>query len=132
MKITKEARQLSRQLFRLSLTDNRLDRAKVTSIVDTVLTKKPRHYMGALEAYQRLLRLEIAKRHAVIESASSLSETTSASVVDSLKQKYGADLTVEFKVNPELIAGMRVRVGSDVLDGSVRSRLARSLFLLPP
>jgi F-type H+-transporting ATPase subunit delta len=125
MKITKEARQLSRQLFRLSLTDNRLDRAKVTSIVDTVLTKKPRHYMGALEAYQRLLRLEIAKRHAVIESASSLSETTSASVVDSLKQKYGADLTVEFKVNPELIAGMRVRVGSDVLDGSVRSRLAR-------
>jgi F-type H+-transporting ATPase subunit delta len=125
MKITKEARQLSRQLFRLSLTDNRLDRAKVTAIVQTVLTQKPRHYLGALEAYQRLLRLEIDKRHAVIESASSLSQATSSSVVDSLKQKHGDDLTVEFKVNPELIAGMRIRVGSDVLDGSVRSRLAR-------
>jgi F-type H+-transporting ATPase subunit delta len=125
MKITKEARQLSRQLFRLSLTDNRLDRAKVTSIVQTVLTQKPRHYLGALEAYQRLLRLEIDKRHAVIESAAALSEDTSSSVVNTLKQKYGDDMTVEFKVNPDLIAGMRIRIGSDVLDGSVRSRLAR-------
>jgi F-type H+-transporting ATPase subunit delta len=125
MKITKEARQLSRQLFRLSLTDDRLDRAKVSSIVQTVITQKPRHYLGALEAYQRLLRLEIAKRHAVVESASSLSDEISSSVVDSLKAKYGDDLTTEFKVNPDLIAGMRIRVGSDVLDGSVRNRLAR-------
>ena len=125
MKITKEARQLSRQLFRLSLTDDRLDRAKVSSIVQTVLAEKPRHYLGALEAYQRLLRLEIAKRHAVIETASSLSRETSLRVVDSLKSKYGDDLTTEFKINPELIGGMRIRVGSDVLDGSVRNRLAR-------
>jgi F-type H+-transporting ATPase subunit delta len=125
MKITKEARQLSRQLFRLSLTDDQLDRAKVSSIVQTVLTEKPRHYLGALEAFQRLLRLEIAKRHAVIETASSLSRETSSRVVDSLKSKYGEDLTTEFKINPELIGGMRIRVGSDVLDGSVRSRLTR-------
>jgi F-type H+-transporting ATPase subunit delta len=125
MKITKEARQLSRQLFRLSLTDDRLDRAKVNSIVQTVLAEKPRHYLGALEAYQRLLRLEIAKRHAVIETASSLSQETSLRVVDSLKSKYGDDLTTEFKINPELIGGMRIRVGSDVLDGSVRNRLTR-------
>jgi F-type H+-transporting ATPase subunit delta len=125
MKITKEARQLSRQLFRLSLTDDRLDRAKVSSIVQTVLAEKPRHYLGALEAYQRLLRLEIAKRHAVIETASSLNQETSRRVVESLKSKYGDDLTTEFKINPELIGGMRIRVGSDVLDGSVRNRLAR-------
>ena len=67
MKITKEARRLSRQLFRLSLTDGALDRAKVSSIVQSVITEKPRHYMGALEDFQRLLRLEMAKRHAVIE-----------------------------------------------------------------
>ena len=125
MKITKEARQLSRQLFRLSFSDNKLDRAKVTSIVQTVLTEKPRHYLGALDAYQRLLRLEIAKRHAVIESANSLSPVTTAAIVDSLKKKYGDDLTTDFQVNPDLIAGMRIRVGSDVLDGSVRTRLAR-------
>lgn len=125
MKITKEARKLSRQLFRLSLTDHRIDRAKVSSLVQSLITEKPRHYVGGLEAFQRLLRLELAKRHATIESAAPLSEQTSSAVVTSLKQKYGDDLTTEFKVSPELIGGMRIKVGSDVLDGSVRERLAR-------
>ncbi len=125
MKISKEARRLSRQLFRLSLTDGALDRAKVSSIVQTVITEKPRHYVGALEDLQRLIRLEMAKRHAVIESAVALSPETSESIVNNLKQKYGQDLTTEFAVNPELIGGMRIKLGSDVWDGSVRSRLAR-------
>jgi F-type H+-transporting ATPase subunit delta len=125
MKITKEARKLSRQLFHLSLTDNRIDRAKVSSLVQTMIAEKPRHYLGALEAFQRLVRLEMAKRHAVIESAAPLGEQTSSAVLSNLKQKYGDDLTTEFKVNPELIGGMRIKVGSDVWDGSVRQRLAR-------
>lgn len=124
MKITKEARNLSRKLFRLSLTDDRLDRAKVSSLVQSVLTEKPRHYQGALESYQRLLRLEMEKRHAVIESATALNDGTANAIVSSLKQKYGDDLTTEFSVNPELIGGMRIKIGSDVWDGSVRQRLA--------
>lgn len=124
MKITKEARRLSSNLFRMSLTDGHLDRAKVASVVQAVINEKPRHYMGALESYQRLVRLEIAKRHARIESAAPLSPETSESVVNNLKQKYGQDLTTEFAVNPDLIGGMRIKIGSDVFDGSVRNRLA--------
>ena len=125
MKISKEARQLSRQFLRLSLTDGALDRVKVNGVVQSVINQKPRHYVGALEDFQRLLRLEIAKRHAVIESAAPLPQETSESVVNNLKQKYGQDVTTEFKVNPDLIGGMRVKIGSDVFDGSVRNRLAR-------
>ncbi len=125
MRITKEARRLSRQLFRLSLTDGALDRAKVSSIVQSVISEKPRHYVAALENYQRLLRLEMAKRHAVIESAVALSPETSESIVNNLKQKYGQDLTTEFTVNAALIGGMRIKLGSDVRDGSVKNRLAR-------
>ena len=124
MKISKEARRLSGQLFRLSLTDGRLDRAKVSSVVQAVIKDKPRHYLGALESFQRLVRLEIAKRHATIESAAELSPETNQTVVDNLTQKYGQDLTTEFVVNPDLIGGMRVKIGSDVFDGSVRNRLA--------
>ena len=35
------------------------------------------------------------------------------------------DLTTNFIVNPELLGGMRIRVGSDVWDSSVRNRLQR-------
>jgi F-type H+-transporting ATPase subunit delta len=45
--------------------------------------------------------------------------------VANLKKKYGGDLTAEFVVNPQLLGGMRIRVGSDVWDGSVRNRLER-------
>jgi F-type H+-transporting ATPase subunit delta len=37
---------------------------------------------------------------------------------------YGGALKTSFAVNPTLIGGMRVKVGSDVFDGSVRARLA--------
>ena len=43
----------------------------------------------------------------------------------SLAEKYGDDLSFEFKVNPGLLGGMRVRVGNDVWDGSVKTRLDR-------
>ena len=34
-------------------------------------------------------------------------------------------MTTEFKTNPALIGGLRIQVGSDVVDASVRSRLDR-------
>ena len=125
MKINKEIRQLSRQLMRASFTDGRLDQGKIGSLVDSIITKKPRHYLDVLENYRRLLRLEVEKRRARVESASDLSPETSAHIVENLKRKYGQDLIAEFSVNPELLGGMRIRVGSDVWDGTVRNRLER-------
>ena len=125
MKINKEIRQLSRQLLRASIVDGQLDRGKISSVVRLLTEKKPRHYVDILENYKRLIRLEVEKRHARVESATLLNPETNSRVVKSLKKKYGEDLTTEFVVNPELLGGMRIRVGSDVWDGSVRNRLER-------
>ena len=65
------------------------------------------------------------KRHARIESASELSTDMSTRITKNLQKKYGKDVTTEFVVNPQLLGGMRIRVGSDVWDGSVRNRLER-------
>jgi F-type H+-transporting ATPase subunit delta len=125
MKINKEIRQLSRKLLRDSFTDGQLDRGRIGSLVQSLIEKKPRHYIAILKNYERLIRLEEEKRHARIESASELSSDIDARIVTSLKKKYGNDLTTEFIVNPQLLGGMRIRVGSDVWDGSVRNRLER-------
>ena len=42
-----------------------------------------------------------------------------------LKKKYGPQISTEFTVVPELLGGMKTRVGSDVWDGSVKNRLER-------
>jgi len=125
MKINKEIRQLSRGMLRASFTDAQLDKGKISALVQSLVTKKPRHYIDVLQHYKRLLRLEIEKRHARIESAMKLDAQTSTQVVDRLKLKYGNDLTADFEVDPALLGGLRVRVGSDVWDGTLRNRLER-------
>ncbi|MEP7014851.1 MAG: ATP synthase F1 subunit delta [Verrucomicrobiota bacterium] len=125
MKINKEIRRLSREMMRSSFTGGRLDNGKIASLVQSLIAKKPRHGVEVLQDYARLLRLEIGKRHAKIESSSELTPEISAKIVERLKKKYGDELTTEFRVDPTLLGGMRVRVGSDVWDGSVRNRLER-------
>jgi F-type H+-transporting ATPase subunit delta len=125
MKINKAIRRLSRALLRASFIDGQLDRGKITSLVDSLIAKKPRHYIDILENYKRLLRLEVEKRRARIESASEMSSQAASKIFSSLKRRYGNDLSAEFVVKPELLGGMRVRVGSDVWDGTVRNRLQR-------
>jgi len=125
MKINKEIRQLSREMLRASFTDGQLDTGRISSLVDSIIAKKPRHYIDVLKNYRRLLRLELEKREAKIETANEVDSTTSSQLVTNLKKKYGSDLTAEFVVKPELLGGMRIRVGSDVWDGTVRNRLER-------
>ena len=125
MKINKEVRQLSRQMLRASFTDGQLDSGRISSLVDSLIARKPRNYIAVLKNYRRLLRLELDKRRARIETASDVESTISSELIANLKRKYGGDLTTEFVVNPQLLGGLRIRVGNDVWDGTVRNRLER-------
>ena len=125
MKINKEIRRLSRELLRASFTDGQLDPGRIRSLIDSLIDRKPRNYIGVLKNYRRLLRLELEKRSARIETASEIGSTIGSELVANLKKKYGGDLTAEFVVDPQLLGGMRIRVGNDVWDGTVRGRLER-------
>ena len=125
MKINKEIRQLGREMLRASFTDGQLDPGKIASLVQSLITRRPRRLADVLQYYKRLLRLEIEKRHARIEGATQLAPEAAVDIVARLKRKYGEDLTTEFIVDPTLLGGVRVRVGSDVWDGTLRNRLER-------
>jgi F-type H+-transporting ATPase subunit delta len=125
MKLNKEIRQLSRKMLQASFTDGQLDPGRISSLVDSLIARKPRNYIDALKNYRRLLRLELEKRHATVETSSEVDPAIRSEIVANLKSKYGNDLSTEFHVDPQLLGGMRVRVGNDVWDGSVRNRLER-------
>ena len=125
MKLNKEIRQVSRKMLQASFTDGQLDPGRISSLVDSLVTRKPRNYVDALKNYKRLLRLELEKRHARIETASEVDSAVRSEIEANLKSKYGNELSTEFHVAPELLGGMRIRVGNDVWDGSVRHRLER-------
>ena len=125
MKINKEIRQMSKNLLRASYTDGQLDQGRVNALVRSLIDKKPRNFRAVLDNYKRLIRLEVEKRTATIESANELAPEVARDLVGNLKSRYGTDLTTRFVVNPELLGGMRIRIGSDVWDSSVRNRLQR-------
>lgn len=131
MKISKEARKVSRELFQASLNNGRLDQERIRFVMRRLIETKPRHYIEILSNLERLVRLELSRRHAVIESAVDLDQGTRDQLENTLRSKYGADLTTEFRTAPELIGGLRVKIGSDVYDSSVRDRLARLEASLP-
>jgi F-type H+-transporting ATPase subunit delta len=125
MKLNKEIRQLSRKMLQASFTDGELDPGRISSLVDSLITQKPRNYINVLKNYKRLLRLVLEKRHATVETSSEVDPAIRSEIIANLKTKYGNDLSTEFHVDPQLLGGMRVRVGNDVWDGSVRNRLER-------
>ena len=70
-----------------------------------------------------LHRSEIARRTATVESAAPLPPDLQAGIEAGLKRRYGPGLSTAFAHDPALIGGMRIQVGSDVYDGSVRAGL---------
>jgi F-type H+-transporting ATPase subunit delta len=124
MNATKQARREATQLFRSCVVNGLLDEERARRIVHQIVAAKSRGFLGILSHFRRLVKLDGVRHTAKVESARSLPADLQASVKAGLVRVYGAGLNASFADNPALIGGMRIQVGSDVYDGSVRSRLA--------
>lgn len=124
MKISKQARRDAKQLFRLCVVAGVLDEARVRQALQQLGQLRPRGYAAILTHFHRLVKLEQERRTARIETAIPLPADLQGAVRSNLTRVYGPGLTMSFAENATLLGGMRVRVGSDVYDGSVRARLA--------
>ncbi len=124
MKATRRAQRDATDLFRACLVKGLLDETRAREAVRRIIAERPRGYLSILSHFLRLVRLDSSRHSAKVESAKSLSADLQAIVQKSLAAAYGAGLSTTFAENPALIGGMRIQVGSDVYDGSVRARLA--------
>ena len=125
MKISKDAARDASRIFRLCSKDGNIDETKLRSAIDMIVAKKPRDYRGILVALKRLIRLDVESRQALIESAVELGTPIRVRIEKSLTEKYGDSLNFTYSTDANLLGGIRIRVGYDVLDGSVQSRLNR-------
>ena len=123
MKGTKQSRRFAKQLFKSCQVNGRLDADRTQKAVQLLIEQKPRGYFGILQHLHRLVKLDGASRTARVESAVALGQAQQQDIQDSLNRLKGGDVTVEFAENPRLIGGMRVKIGDDVFDGSVKTRL---------
>ena len=125
MKISKHAQRDARQLFRSCRVNGLLDEGRVRQAVSLLVEKKPRGYVEILSRLHRLVKLDLEQRAARVESAVPLSADLQAQVAGQLKKLYGDGLNLAFEQNPSLLGGLRIQVGSDLYDGSVKTRLEK-------
>jgi len=101
-----------------------LDDARVHAVVDGVIRAGRRGGVDILSGFRRLVRLDRQRHTALVVSAAPLPDDLRADVAAGVERLYGRDIETSFSDDPALIGGMRLTVGSDVYDGSVRARLA--------
>jgi len=124
MKTTRQTKREAKRLFRLCLVNGLLDEVRTRQVVQKIIDAKRRGGLALLSDFQRLVRLDSARHTAKVESAMPLPDDLRVSVQTGLARTYGPGISASFAQNPELIGGMRIKVWSDVYDGSVRGRLA--------
>ena len=123
MAANKQAQQLARQLFKLSIVDGAISADRVAGVLGYLEQLKPAHPLVVLKAYHRLVATEFAKSQAVVEHAGTVSNSILQTIAASMTKKYGRAITVSTRANPDLLAGLRVRVGDDVYESSVSGQL---------
>jgi F-type H+-transporting ATPase subunit delta len=108
----------------------------ITAVIKTPLSDSIRNLLRTVIDNGRLAALpEVAQQfHALVNARSGVSDalvfsafpidaTQLTAVVQSLEKRFGRKLNASVQVEPELIGGIRVVVGDEVLDTSVKARL---------
>jgi F-type H+-transporting ATPase subunit delta len=124
MQTRKHAERNARELFRLCLVDGALDETRVRQVVQLVIATRRSGGLNVLSRFERLVRLETARHRAEVASAAPLPADVRSDIEVALTKLHGPGVVAVFADDPALIAGVRIKVGSDVYDGSVKGTLA--------
>ncbi len=122
MKINRAARSEAKTLFRICRSEKGLDEARVRQVVTALVQKKPRGYLQVLGRLGQLVRLEVGRATHEVVSAVKLEDGGKA-VFAVLEKHFGKPLAQRVEVRPEVLGGLRIRVGSDVWDATLSGRL---------
>ena len=130
MKATKRVMRAARELFRVCFVDGAVNDARVRLVARRLAGSGRRGALLILSSFQRLVRLDRDRHTALVESATPLSRSVRERIEAGLVRTYGPTLATSFGEDAALIGGVRIKVGSDVYDGSVRAKLAALEALL--
>ena len=124
MRGNKKTKLLAKRLFKLSLVNGAVSPEQVTGVLGYLEKTAPRQGLALLKLYHRAIAAEFAKSRALVEHAGPVTEATLKSIEAAMSKKYSRVVTATAQPNLKLLAGLRVRVGSDVYESSVSGQLA--------
>lgn len=121
---------------RIALLDKVLEGDDVNQTAKALLEQTVRLLRGerADEAVLDLAELAVARRGEIVAhvtAAADLSDAQRTRLTEVLTRIYGHPVAIQLHVDPELLGGLSIAVGDEVIDGSIASRLAAAESQLP-
>ncbi|MGE2836253.1 F0F1 ATP synthase subunit B/delta [Mycobacterium sp. SMC-4] len=122
---------------RIGLLDKVLQSAGGVNATTSALLKQTVELLrgqNADAAVNDLAELAVARRGealAQVTAAAELSDEQRTRLTEVLSRIYGTDVSVQLNIDPELLGGLLITVGDEVIDGSISSRLAAARAGLP-
>ena len=124
MKSNRKTRRAARRLFRQCLVDGSVDESRALAVAERMTSSGRARSLPIVWDFLRRVRIDLSRHTALVESAAELPDDIRHEISARLTATYGAGLKTTFAVNPALVGGISIKVGSDVYDGSVRGKLA--------
>ncbi len=88
-----------------------------------IMTRTVKLLPDVIAAYERLSDERAGRLRALVESPVALTEAHVSEVRERLKGLTGKEVVVTFRENSAILAGLVVRIGNTVIDGSLRTQL---------
>lgn len=83
-----------------------------------------------VDAFLKLLAERRGEVTAAVTTATKLDESQMTALTNALKKALGAKIAVEHRIDPEILGGIVVRVGSRMLDSSLKTKLQRMQLVM--
>lgn len=107
-----------------NLLSGKVNSASLALIGEAVTRPRARTLEQALENFEQLVAERARRYIGVVRTASSLSEAQQERLRQILSRKYGRELHLNIEVVPEIMGGLSIQVGDEVIDGTIAGRIA--------
>ena len=119
----KEVLKLAKKLLSASFTGRKLDEAKVRKNSAFIKKTAKSASLPILKLYLRLIRRFLEAETLLIESTRNLSPNQISSLKKYFEKSSGKSLSVETKIDPALLGGLKVTLGNTQWDLSVERKI---------
>ncbi|TDD26877.1 F0F1 ATP synthase subunit delta [Kribbella turkmenica] len=112
----------ARQALIRGLLQNKAD-ATTVRLAERAVDGRGRGFAASLRAFQVAAAARRNASIATVRVANDLSEADRSRLADALGRQYGREIQLNVIVDPNVVGGVRVDIGDEVIDGTIAARL---------
>lgn len=119
----KENLKIAKKIFKISLSNNDLDRAKIKIVVGEIKKLYKRAAVGILKSFVTIMQNKIRRQTLTIESTQSLNSNEVAKLKRSFEKKSPEKITIQLKQNPNILGGLKITLDDTQWDYSIKGKI---------